>query len=380
MRKRVGRVPDSLYLGFLLLSVLFGTLAEETKGPSQMAYYEAKVRATSLMATAEREVWEEKQRLNLVFDGSADPNHTGMIGLEATPLTSEEGILEAKRTSTNPNFAAAMVEMLLEVGVRPGDTIAAGISGSFPALNVALYAACEALRLNCVVISSVAASSWGATEPQLTWLDMEMLLNRKGVFRTRSAAASVGGSDDRGGGLTAEGIALARQAGERNGVPLIEESTLEASIGKRMEIYRQVGGFGSLKAFVNIGGAAANLGSREQRWPIPPGPSPHLLLPAGASHLGCAQQMAARGLAIVNLSEVTRIARRYRLEVDPKPLPPLGKGRLFEAERYSVPFVVAILVVLVGIVVAVSHFELERALGVPKPRKEPPGKGEPELL
>lgn len=381
MRKRMGRVPDSLYLGLMMMAVILGTLTEQTRGPSRQRYYEAKIRAASLMAAAEMEVRKEKGRLNLGLPEEVDPNRSGMLGAEASPLTSEEGILEAKRTSTNPNFAAAMVEMLLEAGVSPGDRIAAGVSGSFPALNAALYAACEALRLKCVVITSVAASSFGATDPELTWLDMEALFNRKGLFQTKSVAASLGGSNDRGGGLTAEGVSLAKQACQRNGVSLIEESTLEASIERRMDIYGKEGGGGSLKAFVNVGGGAANLGARGERWLVPPGASRHLVLPRDAFHQGCVQQMASRGLGIVNLSEVSRIARRYGLGVDPKPLPPVGSGSLFEVERYSVPLVAAILMAMLVIVVAIAHFDLEKAMGLAKGEEGRSGNGgEPELL
>ena len=96
----------------------------------------------------------------------------------------------------NPNFAAVVVEWLKELGVKSGDVVAVGASGSFPAMNIAVYAALHELGIEPIIISSTAASQWGANEPSFTWLDMEAVLRKSDVFPYKSVAASLGGVGD----------------------------------------------------------------------------------------------------------------------------------------------------------------------------------------
>jgi len=75
------------------------------------------------------------------IDEGLDPNRTGLIGPQYSPLFTTVGHLEAKRTTTNPAMAALLVHLLQEAGVEPGDRIAIGASGSFPALMIASLSA-----------------------------------------------------------------------------------------------------------------------------------------------------------------------------------------------------------------------------------------------
>ena len=84
---------------------------------------------------------EERLRRGHRLTPHFDPAGTGLIGDSMTLVTSVPGNLKAKQTSLNPNFAAAVVQMLHDAGVREGDVVAVGCSGSFPALNLSVYAA-----------------------------------------------------------------------------------------------------------------------------------------------------------------------------------------------------------------------------------------------
>lgn len=86
-----------------------------------------------------------------------------LLGVEYTPITTTLGAEEAKRLAQNPNFAAVAVELLAKSGVEPGDKVAVNLSASFPALNVAVLAAVDALKAEPVIVSSVGASTWGLT-------------------------------------------------------------------------------------------------------------------------------------------------------------------------------------------------------------------------
>src|SRR4029079_3902416 len=97
----------------------------------------------------------------------------------------------------------------------------------FPRRNFWPSAACETLKLEPLVICSASASEWGANVPALMWPDMERRLRDAGLFSAKSIACSIGGVQDRGFGLTEEGIKLVKACIERNGLEKfrVEEAT-----------------------------------------------------------------------------------------------------------------------------------------------------------
>src|SRR5215468_11188943 len=94
------------------------------------------------------------------IDLELDPTGSGMIGPASSITTTNSGSLAAKRTTVNPNWAAVLVDLLHRAGVERGDLVAVGISGSFPALNMAALIAADAIGANTVVIASAGASSF----------------------------------------------------------------------------------------------------------------------------------------------------------------------------------------------------------------------------
>ncbi len=67
-------------------------------------------------------------------------------------------------------------------GLSPGDTIAISMTGSMPGANIAVLMACESMGLNYVTISSLGASSWGATDMDLSWPKMEKYFTIKNLL------------------------------------------------------------------------------------------------------------------------------------------------------------------------------------------------------
>ena len=136
---------------------------------------------------------------------ATDPNLAGLIGEEWTSLTTTLGNLSAKRTSTNPDFAALLVNMFVKAGLKRGDVIAIGAFGSFPPLILATLSAAKALGLKPIIICALGSSMWGANIPDLTWLDMEKILYQQGLLNYRTAASSTRAGEDTGEGLTEKG-------------------------------------------------------------------------------------------------------------------------------------------------------------------------------
>jgi poly-gamma-glutamate system protein len=293
--------------------------------------------ASRLMAGAIAAIRDCRESRGIPLDPAADPNRTGLIGFETSPITTSSGRLEAKRTTTNPNFAGLVVSLLDEAGVRRGDAVAVGASGSFPALIVATFSAAKVMGLEPVVISSLGASEFGANIPGFNWTDMEDCLRAVGVLDFRPIARAIGGDEDVGRDMSPEGRALLESRIRVGGVPFLEESDLERNVASRMELYRKNTGSKPIKAFVNIGGSWANMGTNAEVLKLRPGLADIVFIPPPGER-GVLQAMAAEKIPVIHLLNIKGLCERYGLPWDPRPLPGPGEGRIFrEAAARSWP-------------------------------------------
>lgn len=323
-------------LSVLSLLALMAFLAVEFgKIDVKLKWYNEKLEASRLAQEASNYLKEFRLSKGIFVDAINDPNETALIGQDITPITTDRGYIEAKLTSTNPNFAAVIVEMLKEAGLEKNDYVAIAFTGSLPGLNIAVLAAVQTLQLKPIIITSVGASNWGANDPYYTWLDMERLLYDKKIFTNKSVAASIGGGLDIGRGLSPEGRQLITDAVKRNNVEFINEEYLENSIIKRMELYQRFSEKGKLKAFINVGGGISSLGSTENVKFIPTGLS--MSLPMMNYPLrGVLIRMAEESIPVIHLLNINQLAIKYGLPISPSPLPLPGEGEIFIQKRYSV--------------------------------------------
>lgn len=324
-------------LSVLSLLALMAFLAVEYgKEDVRLKYFDQKIEAAKLAKEAADDIKEFRMHKGLFIDVVNDPNETALVGQDITPITTDRGYIEAKLTATNPNFAAVVVDMLMEAGVEKNDVVAVAITGSFPGLNIAVHSAIQTLNLKPIIITSVGASNWGANDPYYTWLDMERSLFNAGIFKNKSVAASIGGGLDRGRGLSPEGRQLIIEAIERNKVEFINEEHLESSIHKRLDIYDNQRKKDKIKAFINVGGGISSVGSIENVNYIPSGLSKSLPM-RNYPVRGLIVQMAERNIPIIHLLNVNQLAQEYGLQINPTPLPRPGEGEIFIQRRYSVP-------------------------------------------
>jgi poly-gamma-glutamate system protein len=360
---REGPVPNWHLVGLALLSLTVFWLAEKTAKQVQQPYYRTKLKAAQTAVLAQEAIRDEMRRRGLSLDLRNDPWETGLIGEERTVITSDRGVSTAKVLAANPNFAAAFVDLLHRAGVRKGDKVAIGLTGSMPGWNIAMLAACSALGAEPVIIASVGASDWGANRPDLTWLDMETILREHEVFPFRSAAASLGGGGDYGRGLSPEGQDLVRKAIERNGVELIELKSLEDNIQKRMAIYAAHAGEKGYAAYVNIGGGLSSLGGALNNKLIPAGYSRRLPV-ANYPVRAVINRMSELRVPIINLTNVVKMAERYDLPAVVGPeAPEVGQGSLYFRGRYDISTTLILTVFLALIVFVVIRLDLKHYLG-----------------
>jgi poly-gamma-glutamate system protein len=343
-------------LSFIALLALL--LVESQKTNVRRQWYKEKLQASKLSKEAADSIKEFRLQKGIFIDAVNDPNKTALIGQDITPITTDRGYIEAKLTSINPNFAAVVVDMLKEADLNENDAVAVAFTGSFPGLNIAVHSAIQSLRLKPVIITSVGASNWGANDPYFTWLDMERLLYDKKIFKHKSIAASIGGGQDRGRGLSPEGRNLIQKAIERNGIEFINEDYLENSIEKRLAIYNRHSKT-PIKLFINVGGGISSVGATENYPFIPSGFSQPLAL-KNFPVRGVLVRMSEQNIPFIHLLNITQLADKYGLPVSPSPLPQPGEGEIFNQNQYNVLLTTATAVVLLGFISIVLFYEKRR--------------------
>lgn len=333
-----------------LLSLAF-LLVLRALPPGEAALRREMAEASSLMARASEAIRNCREARGIPGDPLADPNGTGLIGVERSIVTTSLGSLEAKRTTANPAFAALVVSLLREAGAGRGDVVAVGASSSFPALVVATLAAAKAAGVEPLVISSLGASEWGANIPGFGWLEMEECLRRAGLLAAEPIARTVGGEGDTGDDMDPAGRALVESRVRGGDIPSVEGPSLERNVAARLEAYRRAAGPRPIKAFVNIGGSWANLGTDPEVLKLEPGLARRVFVPP-PDRRGVIQAMAAAGVPVIHLLNIKGLCERYGLPWDPRPLPapgrarPLRAGASRPATALTVAYVLAMTVLL----------------------------------
>ncbi|MCC5878899.1 MAG: poly-gamma-glutamate system protein [Idiomarina sp.] len=332
---RASKIPTwgLVFLSIIAIVILVAAENITVRDPVVEAHY-------STMVTASRTVRDGIEAIRPIradirpINPENDPQRSGMLGISSSEVTTTIGGLESKQTTINPNWGAVAVKLLADAGVEEGDLVAVAVSGSFPMLNLAVYAAIEAMGAEPVIIASGSSSQYGANVPGLLWLDMERELRSAGVISSRPAAASIGGVEDRGADISAEGRRIILQAIEASGAAMIEPSNYQEAVADRIALYREFSGGRPFKAFVNVGGGATIVG--------PPGIDSQF-------SSGLQRNAPARAFAVdtvmgyflrenvpaIHFIGVSSMAERHGLPIAPRDPVPVGDGGVYSAQNYS---------------------------------------------
>lgn len=256
MNKKTNNVILTV-IALLFIFIQYGLKNKEIKTKSP--YYNEMTQASEKMKTMSIEIKNERIRKGIAIDKNLDINETGLIGEEWSRITTTLGNLESKRTSTNPDFAALMVKLFKEKGLKKGDIIAANLSSSFPALNLSLIAAADTLELNAIMVNSVGASTYGGNIEDFTYLDMENYLFSKEIIQNRSRGFSLGGIGDIGKEFEEEIKEKIIEKNKKYGLKFFYNENLEENIEERYNYFVQESN-NQIKAFINIGGNLLSIG------------------------------------------------------------------------------------------------------------------------
>jgi len=356
---RPSKVPDRL-LFLLAGAALVALVTVETfTSRESSAYYEEMLSASRVAQEAIDRLRPIRGRIEPI-NPEVDPTRSGLIGVATSPITSNSGHLEAKQATINPNWAAVAVRMLGEAGVEPGDRVAVAISGSFPALNLAVYAAMQALDVEPVIIVSGAASQWGANVPGFAWMDIARHLRDARIISFKAVSATLGGLDDRGVGLNDEGKRLIREAAERAGIELIVPESYEASVAERIRIYKDEAGKNPIAALINVGGGIATTGPASIDHFFDSGVSRSAS--SGAFRIPSVMgHFLRQDVPVIHFSGIRNLATRYGMPYPPKQMPGLGSGGVYQAESYRrwlAGLMIVLLLLLTGVVMRSANIAL----------------------
>ena len=338
-----------------LVNLLLFVWASNSTGWVEAPGYNYKIQAATLMKSAMEVLKETRYGKNPVFlDAINDPNETGLVGPKFSHISTGEGDLDSKLSTLNSNFAALVVEILLEAELKKGDHVAVSFTGSMPGANLAVLSACHVMGITPHIISSIGSSHWGATDPEFTWIDMENILITKSVLKHQSLAASFGGKSDIGRGMSPIGRNLIKTAIERSGITrFIEVERLSESIRTRLNIYAESTPVKDYSAYINVGGGAASVGTLNQAQDIYPG----LSIPSEVKGLGDGSvfmQFASIGIPLVHILNIRELCERYGVKFAPVPFPEIGTGPLFSVNAYNFPVTLAALFIALGSLVGVA--------------------------
>jgi poly-gamma-glutamate system protein len=341
---------ESTLVALSILALICFLVAINSKTINISPTYNDKVEAAELMKKSMNVLKEFRMENSVFVDIENDPNETGLIGSPFSLITTDEGDLDAKLTTLDPNFSAAMVDLMYQINLSNGDTVALLMTGSMPGANMAILNACEALGVHPVAITSIGASQWGANHIDFTWLDMESILYENKLIPARSIAASIGGRNDMGRLLSPAGRKLIMENIESHKLPLIHRNRLDENIQDRLDIFKSIQPISQYNAVINVGGGVASLGTSFNLKLLPPGvvnraDLTNIVRPGGIE--GVMAKFVKANVPALHILNIRPLIRQFNMPFAPIPIPEIGSGSLYAEERYNL-LVTTICLLIVG--------------------------------
>ena len=340
-----------------LLSLMCFIVAFNSRTISVSPSYKTKVKAAKYMEKALSFLKEERMEKGTFIDIENDPNETSLVGSAFSLITTDEGDLDSKLTTLDPNFSAVIVDLFFRLKLNQGDTVALLITGSMPGANIAVLTACKSMGIYPLIISSLGASQWGANQVDFTWLDMENIIYDRGLIDARSISSSIGGRNDMGRLLSPAGRKIITDNIESHKVPIIKEGSLSKNIDSRIDLFSSIQKLDKYDAFINIGGGVASLGTSFNLKLLRPGivKSENLnsiKRPGGIE--GVLVKFSRESVPILHILNIRPLVESYKMPFAPIPVPAIGVGSLYAEEKYNLIVTTICLIIASGCVIGVG--------------------------
>jgi len=260
MKRSYRKLPERATVLLLAVMILWGAGCAEIstvfRRQEKKPLYETACTAARQMQLCMEAIKAEKLARGIEL-AEEDLFATGLLGEDYNFITTTLGDVAAKRTTTDPNMAALVVFLLEEAGLKAGDTLGCCFSGSFPALNIAVLCACDAMGIRAVSLVSCGASTWGANNPEFSYPEMAVLLWEKNLVTSRPVLVSPGGGSDVGRVADPELFAEIWQRAEQLGIPVLMEEDLSVNVEYKKQVLDSYG----IQGFIAVGGNISALGN-----------------------------------------------------------------------------------------------------------------------
>ena len=339
-------LPRTIIVCFCLFMLAGLWIVEHYKIIKYQAYFKEKLHAAHWTAKAFRTVRQGRLHRQIAINRSLDPQRSGLIGKEFSLITSDSGDLAVKQSTINPNIAALFIDWLKQLGAKPGDAVAVNMTGSFPALDIAMLAAFKTLSIKPLITFSASASQYGANIPGYSWVDMYHELTRKKLFDFPVLGVSIGGGRDRGYGMDALGVNALTEVIHKYGYNFLDSSGTIDGIDKRMALYVQAADGKPILAFVNVGGNMASIGLKQlgHHTRLSSHKSIRSLKTGVVDKLpiylintdSVAVRFLEKGVPVINVHNISRaLLGKYKFPPQPTRPVVVGSGQMFYAKEYS---------------------------------------------
>ena len=334
-------MPCSLCLILACVVMMGGillTLKNQTK--ALLPYADIQLAAAMRMQQAEKVLLDYVTENGIEIEED-DLNQTGLIGPEWAELTTSLGMIEAKRTALQPDFAALMVKYYHEAGLKSGDTICCGMSGSFPGLCLAVVAAANQMDIHIRIIASYGSSMYGATRLELPIVRILQIAKEAGIIDYDLLAVSPGGDYDQGHSiLFPDSRKRIFELAEEDKLLMIDESCIPDSVQRRLQLFGT-----EIDCFVNVGGASANVGTSPYTLTFPNGlVTDPPRIPQNTDR-GLVFEYAARNIPVIYLLNVRGLAEENGIPFDPVPLTNPGDTDIYNDIKQSPWYCIAALII-----------------------------------
>ncbi|MDO9257480.1 MAG: poly-gamma-glutamate system protein [Bacteroidales bacterium] len=291
---------------------------------------------------------QQKEIRNIHSDAVSNVPNNYMLGDDYTTTTTTLGTLNAKEISTNPEFAALMVRLIRDAGIKEGDKVGVILSGSFPSLSISTLAALQTLKLDAVITSSLGASSYGANQEGASWLDMETWIIENGGLTYHSSMVSKGAENDFGLGLSDEGNILLEKTAQRNKRTLYSPLSLSQAISDRVNLFTS----NKITLLINIGGNQAAMGRCTHSVSIPNGFNENIPL-CDDKERGVIQEMNAVGIPFINLLNIKELAAGYNMDITPGIQYSASPNLFTEIHKNSAIMMISLITSLLSVIVLI---------------------------
>ena len=347
---------EVLYIIWALILIVANGITFSSTTTDFCRYVEEKQEATRLSAFAMEKIKERKAELGIPM-ATKDILQTGLLGERYTGITTTLGVLEAKRTSLNPNFAAVIIDMFKEADIQKGDEVGVVFSGSFPGLNISVLCAIEVFELKPCIMISIGASSYGANHPEFTFLEMFDYLVQEKILSHPVNYISLGGNNDLGDEFDEDLREKIIGRIKQNPATFIFESDFETNIKKRMAYFEQA--VPDMKLFINVGGNLVAMGREEAAFISDNG----LIKPGYFSNQfgknikneGLIDRYLSKKIPVIHMLNIKGLAYEYHLPYDPNTPFELGVGDVYMEKKYNLTVPIVTLC-LSGFLLAFIYF------------------------